>query len=669
MVAGQGVTVTDGSSTYEIRCLPSDFPNYTSTVTGTPQAAGYFLTISNYAVVFDNEGVPVWWQQDPGQFGLLDAKFLNPTTIAYWDGNTKSYEIRGLDGSLQGRVGGGSVPLDEHELQQMPNGNFLAIVDTTTNCPAVPTTCIDLSSWGDSAQASITDNVIVEINPAGQVVWWWDPATHLNLAAEDVNWHSQYPDIIHMNSLEYDGNGGIIFSARHLDAVYRIDMATGAVTWKLGGSTTPESLTVSGDQYLSTGGQLFSGQHYARLLPDGSLTVHDNGTRANRPPRGVRFTINTSNMTATEIQTITDARETAPSPFTGSVELLPGGDWMSDWGGGDFTTELNASGVPQITITYPGYLSYRSADVLATIPAMRAGMDAMVAPVVATPSTTVVAPTGPFTTSGTQNLDATATPGVTQVQYELNGGGLTNDVVATATPTVFGWVGAWDTTAVPNGTYSLQSVATYPGGGLSGTSAPVSVTVNNPAPTTTIVLPSNGATLSGSTLLDATASAGTAGLTYELNGNGLTNDVVATAGLTAYGWLAGWNSASVPNGTYALEAVASTKGGLSGTSPPLLVTVDNLTTAVVLPSANAVLSGGTYLDATSSAGTTQVQYVISGNGYLDHVIATATPTLYGWFGGWNTTTVPNGVYVLQSVASAPGGITGTSPPIAVIVSN
>jgi hypothetical protein len=342
MVAGQGVTVTDGSSSYEIRCLPSDFPLYTSAVTGTPQANGYFLTIGAYAVVFDNQGVPVWWQQDTSILSPIDAKFLSPTTIAYWDGSSDAYELRGLDGSLQGQVGGGKVPLDFHELQQLPNGNYIAIVDLTTNCPADPTQCVDLSSWGDSAQSSITDNPIVELSPSNQLLWWWDPAKHLNLAAENVNWRNQYPDIIHMNSLEYDGNGGIIFSARHLDAVYRIDMATGNVTWKLGGSTTPQSLTVSGDQYdTAPGGPLFSGQHYARLLPDGSLSIHDNGSRANRPPRAVRFTINTSNMTANEVEQVTDSRVTTPAPFTGSVEKLPGGDWVTDWGGGHFTTELN----------------------------------------------------------------------------------------------------------------------------------------------------------------------------------------------------------------------------------------------------------------------------------------------------------------------------------------
>ncbi len=49
-----------------------------------------------------------------------------------------------------------------------------------------------------------------------------------------------------MNSVEPDGDGFIV-SFRHMIAVYRIDKATGKVTWKLGGTTRAESLTMIGD--------------------------------------------------------------------------------------------------------------------------------------------------------------------------------------------------------------------------------------------------------------------------------------------------------------------------------------------------------------------------------------------------------------------------------------
>jgi acetyl esterase/lipase len=93
------------------------------------------------------------------------------------------------------------------------------------------------------------------------------------------------------------------------------------------------------------------------------------------------------------------------------------------------------------------------------------------------------------------------------------------------------------------------------------------------------------------------------------------------------------------------------------------------TTTVVLPSNGATLSGAQYLDATASSGVTGIQYELSGGGLTDSVIATATPTLYGWLASWNSTSVPNGTYTLQSVASYQGGVSGTSPGIAVSVAN
>ena len=429
LVAGQEVTASYGGVAYYIRCLPSDFPSYSSAVTGTPQASnGYFLTIGGYAIIFNTQGVPVWWYK-----GTSDAKFLSSSQVAWVNGANKDVEVRNLSGSLLQTVGGGSNPLDPHDFQQLPNGDYLAIMDVVRNCPAVPSQCVDLSSWGLSSQSTITDNVIVELNPNNQIVWQWSVADHIDIATANVNWRDWFPDVVHMNSIEYDGNGGIIFSVRHFDAIYRIDMSTGAVTWKLGGSATPQSLNVSGDQYLDGGGQLLSGQHYARLLPDGSLTVHDNGSRANRAPRALRFTIDPSTNTATEVEQVTDARATT-SLFVGSAEKLPGGDWVADWGGGDFTTELSPAGVPQLTITYPGGVSYREADVLATTSSLRQGMDAMVAPLTNVPSVpTTTIPSSGATLSGSTYLDAFAT-NATSVQFWLYGGSYGSPVTSSARP-------------------------------------------------------------------------------------------------------------------------------------------------------------------------------------------------------------------------------------------
>lgn len=385
LVPGQEVQVANGTKTFYIRCLPNDFPTYTSVVTGHPKATGYLVTIAPYVAAFDTDGVPVWWYRDANTLSPWNAEFFSPTTIGWWDSAgfaTESpaatqgqYVLHSLDGSVVRTVGGPSLPLDFHDLMPMPNGDYLGIMNGTTPCPTVSSACIDLSSWGLSAQSSVTDDVVVEINASNQIVWSWSAAAHLNVAAEDVNWRNQYPDVFHMNSVEYDGAGGVIVSFRHLDAVYRIDMATGGVTWKLGGTPTAQSLTVIGNQYS----QLFSGQHDARISPKGTITVHDNGTRAGRLARALNFKINAKKMTAT-IQTQVSDPRTIGAGCCGSVELVGAGNWVASWGANDFTTELNADGVPQITITYPLESSYRVAQLSASVAALRAGMDAMVPP-------------------------------------------------------------------------------------------------------------------------------------------------------------------------------------------------------------------------------------------------------------------------------------------------
>lgn len=96
-----------------------------------------------------------------------------------------------------------------------------------------------------------------------------------------------------------------------------------------------------------------------------------------------------------------------------------------------------------------------------------------------------------------------------------------------------------------------------------------------PAPTTAVVVPSNGSTVSGRIWLGASASPGVTQVQFTLTGGTLSHTVIATATSTSFGWLASWNSAAVPNGTYTLQSVASYGGEISGTSPASTVTVSN----------------------------------------------------------------------------------------------
>jgi len=92
------------------------------------------------------------------------------------------------------------------------------------------------------------------------------------------------------------------------------------------------------------------------------------------------------------------------------------------------------------------------------------------------PSTSITAPANGATVSGTVSATASASDnvGVTKVEFYLDGALKTTD---TASP--YSW--SWDTTTAANGSHSLVSKA-YDAAGNVGTSATITVTVSNSAP-------------------------------------------------------------------------------------------------------------------------------------------------------------------------------------------
>ncbi|MBI3331950.1 hypothetical protein HYZ99_03245 [Candidatus Peregrinibacteria bacterium] len=185
------------------------------------------------------------------------------------------------------------------------------------------------------------------------------------------------------------------------------------------------------------------------------------------------------------------------------------------------------------------------------------------------PTVSITAPASGSTLSAAVNVDAAAADnvGVAGVQFFLDGANLGSE--DTASP----YSVSWNTTTASNGNHTLAARARDAAGNQT-TSTTVSVTVSNPdttPPAVSVTSPLNGATVSGSIGVAATASdnVSVASVQFKLDGGNLgVPDTVAPYSIS-------WNTATVPNGSHQLSAVATDQAGNVAASNVVNVTVSN----------------------------------------------------------------------------------------------
>src|SRR5690606_33427409 len=103
-----------------------------------------------------------------------------------------------------------------------------------------------------------------------------------------------YIDYAHGNAVELDSDGNILISSRHMNEITKIDRTTGEIIWRWGGKNN--EFTFVNDTLA------FSFQHDIRRLPNGNVTLFDNGNH-HKPPRSraVEYELDEVNKTATVV--------------------------------------------------------------------------------------------------------------------------------------------------------------------------------------------------------------------------------------------------------------------------------------------------------------------------------------------------------------------------------
>ncbi len=268
------------------------------------------------------EGKPVltWWQGDITVLGFgLGEDVIADSTY------TDIAHVRA----------GNGLRADLHEFQLTPQGTALITAYHPILC--------DLRSVGGEAYGGVVDGVFQEIDVrTGLVMYEW---TSLDHVAIDESFDPSLPettttaiplDYFHINSVSLDRDGSLLISSRNTWTVYKIDAHSGQILWRLGGKRS---------SFKMGKGTYTAWQHDARELPNGSISVFDNGAAPPVHPqsRGIVIDLDHATGTATLAAAMT---HTPPlvAKSQGSLQALANGDWFVGWGGEPYFSELNAEG-------------------------------------------------------------------------------------------------------------------------------------------------------------------------------------------------------------------------------------------------------------------------------------------------------------------------------------
>jgi arylsulfotransferase ASST len=336
--------------------LPEDFPHIQTTVNGTTAPGRLFLADlrfmisgprpSSYLMILENDGTPLFYRK-LASVGL-DFKVLPDGRLTYFDVAAGAYFALNANYAVVDsfRCGNGYTT-DSHDIVLLPNGHVVLM----SYDPQV----VDLTAVGGQPNAIVIGLILQELDQARNVVFQWRSWDHFQIT--DIIFHSlttAVVDYVHGNSVDVDPDGNFILSSRHMNEVTKISRTTGGILWRLGGRNN--QFTFVNDPVP------FSHQHDARRLPNGHITLFDNGNfKVPRFSRAVEYAIDEAQKTATVVWQYRLTPDVFGGAF-GTVQRLANGNTLIGWGAtAPAITEVAPDGSIVSTLTLdPGVASYRA---------------------------------------------------------------------------------------------------------------------------------------------------------------------------------------------------------------------------------------------------------------------------------------------------------------------
>ena len=292
-------------------------------------------------MIVDDDGRPVWFRplrdDDENAMDFKAQRYKGLPVLTWWQGPNTAYglgECAVLDDSYgemtRVRAGGGYLA-DLHEL--LITGQDTALITIYGLVPH------DLSLVGGSANGVVAEGIVQEVDiETGEVLFEWHSLEHVGIE------ESYFPppedpaepfDYFHINSVDIDHDGNLLVSARKTSATYKIDRGSGEVLWRLDGKRS---------DFRMDPGATTRYQHDARRLPDGTLTLFDNGEQGeNERSRAIVVDLDEGSMRASLVSEYVHTGRRL-SLTQGNMQTLPNGDAFVGWGSEPGFSEFHGDG-------------------------------------------------------------------------------------------------------------------------------------------------------------------------------------------------------------------------------------------------------------------------------------------------------------------------------------
>jgi len=323
----------------------SDLLKYDVTIYDSVQSKGYYFIFTykmrkrdapgmGQQMILDGNGHTLYYRITPK---ASDFKMHPNGMMSYFGGNkfmimNSNFEIVDSVGCING------IETDNHDFIILPNGHYL-LIGTKSRTE-------DLSSYrifmqkkmSGSKHAKLKFGVVQELDKKKKLLYQWDSEPYFKIQDADELYlnDSTSLDVTHFNSVEKDLNGNIYLSARYSNEVIKVDVSTGKLVWRMGGKKN--------QFHFENDSIPFLGQHDARIMKNGNLTVFDNGygkEESKHNARALEYAIDEKKMTARLVWSFENEQKII-SEATGNMQRLPNGNTLINYG-------KIANGTPNIT--------------------------------------------------------------------------------------------------------------------------------------------------------------------------------------------------------------------------------------------------------------------------------------------------------------------------------